>query len=106
MGKELMKAGQPVQAINYFNKAMELAPKNPEAKAEGAYATYLLKNYPGSIALFNAAIRLDPGNALLYKRLGVTYRDSGDRINAAQAFRRYLELYPDAPDRADFQSFR
>lgn len=106
MGKELMKAGNAAQAINYFNKAMELAPKNPEAKAEGAYATYMLKNYPGAIALFNAAIHLDPGNALLYKRLGIAYRDSGDRINATQAFRRYLELYPDAPDRAELQSFR
>ncbi|MFL5813403.1 MAG: tetratricopeptide repeat protein [Bdellovibrionia bacterium] len=105
LGKELVKGGNPVAAITYFNKAMELAPKNSEAKAEGAYTTYLLKNFPGSIALFNAAIRLDPGNAMLYRRLGNTYRDSGDRINATQAYRRYLELYPDAPDRAELQSF-
>jgi tetratricopeptide (TPR) repeat protein len=106
LGKELVKGGNPAQAMTYLNKAMELAPKNSEAKAEGAYTTYLLKNFPGSIALFNAAIRLDPGNALLYRRLGNTYRDSGDRINAQQAYRRYLELYPDAPDRAELQSFR
>jgi tetratricopeptide (TPR) repeat protein len=106
LGKELIKAGNPVVAIGHINKAMELSPKNSDAKAEAAYASYLLKNYAGSIALFNAAIRLDPGNALLYKRLGATYRESGDRMNAAQAFRRYLELYPDAPDRAEYENFR
>ncbi len=106
MGKELIKTGNAAKAITYLNKAMELAPKNAEAKAEGAYATLLLKNFPGAVALFNASIRLDPGNALLYKRLGIAYRESGDRVNAVQAFRRYLELYPDAPDRAELQSFR
>jgi tetratricopeptide (TPR) repeat protein len=105
MGKELIKGGNAVQAINYLNQAMELAPKNAEAKAEGAYASYMLKNFPGSVALFNAAIHLDPGNALLYKKLGDTYRGAGDSMKAAEAYRRYLELYPDAPDRFQLQRY-
>ena len=43
---------------------------------------------------------------MLYKRLGVAYREAGDLGRATTAFRKYLEMEPDAPDRAEFLRYR
>ena len=51
-----------------------------------------------------AAIDLDKANPLLYKRLGLIYRDMNDLSTACTAFRKYLEMEPDALDKADFAS--
>ena len=44
-------------------------------------------------------------SVVLYKRLGMVYRAKGDQGAARQAFRKYLEMEPDAPDKAEFQPF-
>lgn len=106
LGRELVEIGGVNEALTLFNKAMLLAPKSAEAKQESAYANYLLKNYQGAVALYNAALALDSGNPMIYKRLGLVYREMGDSPDAVMAFRKYLEMEPDAPDRAEFERYR
>lgn len=106
LGKEYLKIGDPNHAIGLLNKAMQLAPRAAEPKVELAYANYMAKNYDGAVALYNAALRIDPGNPTLYKRLGLALRDKGDPPGAAKAFQKYLEMEPDAPDRAEFENYR
>lgn len=106
LGKEMIEVGAPQDALALFNKAMQLAPRSPEPKHQSAYANYLLKNYAGAVALYQAALALDKGNPMLYKRLGLAYQETGDVTGAAQAFRKYLEMEPDAPDRAQFERYR
>lgn len=105
LGKELVEAGNPKEALDQFQRAMILTPNASEPKQQAAYANYILKNYQGAIALYNAALGLDRGNPLIYKRLGMVYRAMGDQPNAKQSFRRYLEMEPDAPDKAEFQQY-
>jgi tetratricopeptide (TPR) repeat protein len=105
LGRELLEAGKYPEALALFNKAMQLAPNAGEPKHLSGYANYLLKNYAGAIALYNAAIAKDPGNPLIYKRLGLAYRDVGDAQNAINSFRKYIQMEPDAPDRDQFQRF-
>lgn len=106
LAKEYVDAGAPAEGLKYLSKAMELNPKDPEAKADAAYANYLLKNYTGAIGLYQAALVYDPANPILYKRMGIAYRDAGDQSAATRAFRKYLEMEPDAPDRAEFQRYQ
>jgi tetratricopeptide (TPR) repeat protein len=106
LGKELITAGAPQDAMTYLAKAMSLSPKWAEAKHLAGLANYLMKNYAASVALYQAAITFDQANPLIYKRLGMSYREMGDHTSAAQAFRKYLEMEPDAPDRAMFQKYR
>ncbi len=106
LGRELTAAGQPADALGFLNKAMQSAPKSVEAKSEAAWAHYQLKNYMGAAALYEAALALDKANPMLYKRLGVAYREAGDLGRATTAFRKYLEMEPDAPDRAEFLRYR
>lgn len=106
MGRELVEVRAVSESLTYFNRAMALAPRAAEPKHEAAYANHLLKNFSGAIALYNAALAYDKANPLIYKRLGLAYRDVGDQAQAAQNFRKYLEMEPDAPDRAEFERYR
>lgn len=106
LGKALIETGGAQEALAYLNKAVQLAPKSPQARLEAGYANFLLKNYAGAIALYQAALLYDKGNPLIYKRLGMAYRDLGDLKNAAFSFRKYIEMEPDAPDRAEYERYR
>jgi tetratricopeptide (TPR) repeat protein len=103
LGKELIEVGAFKEAMDQFNKAMMAAPMAAEPKHMSAYANYLLKNYSGAVALYQAALAVDPANPLIYKRLGMAYRAMGDLVGARAAFRKYLEMEPDAVDKAEFE---
>ena len=104
LGNEYIELGDAAGGLKYFNLAMRYAPRAAKPKGNSGWANYLLKNYAGAIALYKAAITIDAGDPLLYKRLGLAYRDMGDPTGACQAFRKYLEMEPDAPDKRAFQS--
>ena len=105
LGKELVSLGDVKGALGHFNKAMQLAPGASEPKHQSGYANLLLKNYPGAIALLSEAQKLDRGNPLIYKRLGLAYLESGDITEARKNFRKYLEVEPEAPDKAEFEKY-
>jgi len=105
LGKTLLEAGKPKEALELFNKAMMIAPQAPEPKHQAGYANYLMKNFQGAVALYNAAIQLDRQNPLLYKRLGMAHRDQGNTTGARTSFKKYIEMEPDAMDRAQFERF-
>ena len=102
LGKEYIEIRAIRDALSLFNKAMQLAPAACEPKLQSGYTNYLLKNYQGAVALYQAAAACDRGNPLVYKRMGLAYRDMGDAQNARLAFRKYIEMEPDAPDRRGF----
>lgn len=103
LGKALLEVNQYEDAFKSFAKAMQLAPALSEPKHWAGWTAFLNKNPEGAVALLRAAQEMDPGNSLIYKRLGIVYKGIGDRINASQNFKKYLEMEPDAPDRAEFQ---
>ncbi len=105
LGKVKIELGDPKGALTHLAKAMGLQPANAEAKLNAALANHRLKNYAGAVALFRAAIQIDPGNPLLYKRLGECYRDMGDLIAARGAFQKYLQMEPDAADKAEIERY-
>lgn len=105
-GNIYMRANNLDLANQNFTKAMELNPLDADAKLGAANVAYLKRQFSAAIALYQSALALDRGNPEIYKRLGFAYRDSGDRTKASQAFRSYLDLAPDAPDRREFEQYR
>lgn len=105
LGKELIEIGEHREALELFNRAIQLAPRAAEPKHLAGYTNYLIKNYPAAMALLTAALAIDKGNSLIYKRLGMIYRDTGDARNAAFYFKKYLEMEPDAPDKSEYQRY-
>jgi tetratricopeptide (TPR) repeat protein len=105
LGKTYVEVGMVQESLNEFVKAMQIAPQSSEAKHQAGYANYLLKNYSAAVALYVAAAAIDKGNPLIYKRLGLAYQALGDGQNAAINFRKYIEMEPDAQDRAQIERF-
>lgn len=106
LGRELLEMGNATDALKYFTQAMQLEPRSSEAKQNAGWANRALRNYPAAVALLSGAIAIDRANPTLYKRLGIVYRDMGDYGAACKAFKKYLEMEPDAPEKADFQGCR
>ncbi len=53
---------------------------------------------------FQDALKLNPGEALAYYRLGNLYRDHGDRVGAQRAWKRFLKLTGDPEQAAVVQA--
>jgi len=84
------------------------APVPPPEPAADAYRAhfdegrrlFLANDVGGAIQAFEAARQAAPGRAPVYKELGRAHMRAGDVGAARAAYRRYLELAPNAADRA------
>jgi tetratricopeptide (TPR) repeat protein len=85
---------------------MEINPQDATAKMGAGYVNYLKRQFPSAIALYQAALALDKGNPEIHKKMGMAYRESGDMPRAAQSFRNYLDLAPDASDHEEYEKYR
>lgn len=67
--------------------------------------TFYLKkgDYDAAIDRFQDAARLQPGLAQPFLLLGEAYEKKDDPADALTAYRKYLDLYPNAPDREKIQ---
>jgi tetratricopeptide (TPR) repeat protein len=101
-GNELLELGYPEEALKLATKAMQLAPKSAGAKQNAGWANYKLKHFQAAVTLIRAALVNDQGNPAIFRRLGIVYRDMGDLASACAAFRKYLEMEPDASDKTEF----
>lgn len=104
LGEQLSAVGSHSESIQAFSQAGEIDPRNADAKSGAGYVNFLKRNYTAAISLLQTAIALDKGNPKHYRRLGDALKASGDREGARRAYQSYLDLYPDAPDRAEVQS--
>jgi len=112
LGKAILDANQGQlsvavvqEAASLFTMAMQYSPGLSEPKHWAGYAAYLQKNYAAAVALLKSAALIDTGNPEIFKKLGQAYREMGDAVGARNSFKRYLDLRPDAPDRAQIQRF-
>jgi tetratricopeptide (TPR) repeat protein len=102
MGRVLIEQNNFQEALQLLMDALSQNPNSAEAKHHAGWANYKLKNFIAATSLFESAIKLDASNPVLYKRLGVIYRDMGDMNQSCNTFKKYLAMEPDAVDKADF----
>jgi serine/threonine-protein kinase len=76
-----------------------VASPGEQALADGSQRM-IAGDLPGALESFSRAARLMPRSAEAQKQLGRAYMRSGDVGRGTEAYRRYLSLAPDAPDRA------
>ena len=60
---------------------------------------FLANDVRGALARFEEAARAMPNDAQVQKQLGRAYMRVGDTARGVNAYRRYLELAPNAADR-------
>ncbi|HEX3763046.1 MAG TPA: tetratricopeptide repeat protein [Kofleriaceae bacterium] len=80
------------------------SPAAPDAKADPAAAyraglqQYARGDNAGALATFRAAAAVTPSFAPTWRGLGLVYEKLGNKALARLAFKRYLQLAPDAGD--------
>jgi tetratricopeptide (TPR) repeat protein len=100
-GQALNRIRDHINALAQLSTALKLNPNYVPALLEAGIANHMLKTYAAAQSMLERASQLDPGNPEIHKRLGLVYYDLGQRDKAKQQFKAYIEMYPNAPDRAD-----
>ncbi|MBS1118375.1 MAG: serine/threonine protein kinase with repeat [Deltaproteobacteria bacterium] len=78
------------------------APQPPKLDAAAAYKTGLQQlvrgDTAGALTTFKSSLATDPGFAPTWRGIGLVYEKLGKKSQAKTAFRRYLQLSPNAGD--------
>src|SRR5208283_2951885 len=82
------------QAINDFNKAIELNPKDAEAYNNRGLAYEYLGNHQKAINDYNKSIKLNPKDAMAYNNRGIAYEYLENHQQAINDFNKAIELNP------------
>ncbi|MBU6374984.1 MAG: tetratricopeptide repeat protein, partial [Bdellovibrionales bacterium] len=103
LGKAFLQINEPERALGHFVQAIKENPNASEPKLQAGQANFVLMRYEAAVAMYQEALRLDGGNPLIYRHLGYVYRAIGDSGSMRWAFEKYLEMEPDAADKAEIQ---
>ena len=93
-GLEAQQQGESEQAIQYYNKAIELNPSSADAYNSRGIAYAKKDELERAIQNFGKAIELNPSSADAYNNRGNVYSDKGELDRAIQDYNKALELNP------------
>lgn len=97
--------GEFEQALQMSNIAMQLSGNSVPVLLQAGIANHGAKSYAAAQSMLERARNLDQGNPLIYKRLGMLYYDLNKYNEMKESFQKYVELYPDAPDRSEVEDY-
>ena len=111
LGNEYFDSNQFMEAIDAYDKALEIKPNSPDVLTDQGVMFKRLGWFDRAIENFSKANKIDPNHATSVYNLGVVYRyDLQDFAKAQEAWTRFLEINPTGPGsdrvRQDLESMR
>jgi cytochrome c-type biogenesis protein CcmH/NrfG len=98
LGNEYFDSNQFMEAIEAYDKALEIQPNSPDVLTDQGVMFKRLGWFDRAIANFTKASEIDPNHATSVFNLGIVYRyDLQDFAKAQQAWTRFLEINPNGP---------
>jgi superkiller protein 3 len=94
IGIDLLNDDKINEAIEYFDKALEIDPKNIIAILSKADALQKLHHYDESLQYFDKALEIDPKNMEILKNKGFLLQRIGGAKQAIKYFDKALEIDP------------
>jgi cytochrome c-type biogenesis protein CcmH/NrfG len=95
------QAHQFKEAASYFNRALEIDPKNVSARTELASCLYYSGDADGALGQLNQALRYNPGDTNALFNLGmIKYRGKNDAAGAVTAWQKLLKANPNLKRKA------
>lgn len=90
--------GASAQPIDPYAPIGPAPGTDPAAAYRTGLQQYARGDTTGALATFRASAASSPGFAPTWRGLGLVYEKVGSKSQARQAFRRYLQLAPNASD--------
>ncbi len=104
LGNALMDTQQFSDAIEAYQKALALDPKNVDVRVDMGTCMRGIGKPEAAVAEFRKAIKIAPNHLNAHRNLGVVLGfDLKDREGAVKEFKIFLELAPNAPDAAQIR---
>jgi cytochrome c-type biogenesis protein CcmH/NrfG len=98
LGNEYFDNNRLVEAIEAYEKALELQPDDPNVLTDQGVMFRRLGWFDKAVQNFTKATELSPNHMASFYNLGVVYRhDLADFPKAIEAWTRFLELNPEGP---------
>ncbi len=98
LGNEYFDSNQFMDAIQAYDKALEIKPDSPDVLTDQGVMFKRLGWFDRAIENFTRANEIDPDHATSFYNLGVVYRfDLQDFDKARKAWTRFLEINPTGP---------
>jgi predicted Zn finger-like uncharacterized protein len=103
IGDAYFTAGRWDEAIKRYEKTLKEAPDLTYVYYKLGRAWAEREQHTKAIDWYKKAVVAEPTNAMPHYYLGYAYKDKNKRKDAAAAFRKYLELKPDAEDKGEIE---
>ncbi|MFL5785502.1 MAG: tetratricopeptide repeat protein, partial [Bacteriovoracaceae bacterium] len=97
--------GDLVQAENFYKKAQKLNPRSYEALVGLADISTRRNNFDLALDLYKKALKQRGDEAELHKKIGDVYRLLGQGALAIESYKMYLEMDPEASDKAQIEKY-
>jgi tetratricopeptide (TPR) repeat protein len=98
LGNEYFDSNQFMDAIEAYDKALEIKPNTPDVLTDQGVMFKRLGWFDRAIENFSKANEIDPSHATSVYNLGIVYRyDLQDFPKAQEAWTRFLEISPTGP---------
>lgn len=99
------KKGDLVQAENFFKKAQRVNPRSYEALVGLADISTRRNNFDLALDLYKKASKQRADEPTLHRKIGDVYRLLGQGSLAIEAYKLYLEMDPEAADKAQIEKY-
>ena len=98
LGNEYFDSNQFMDAIEAYDKALEIRPNSPDVLTDQGVMFKNLGWFDRAIANFTKASEIDPSHATSIYNLGIIYRyDLQDFPKAMEVWTKFLEISPTGP---------
>jgi tetratricopeptide (TPR) repeat protein len=101
----LDKLGRHGDALEVYGEVIPLLDDPGEAYLRVGKIRYAREEYSRAIVNFTAALETLPDSAEAYRGIAMGQRRLGNTAAAVEAFNAYLNLAPDAEDRAEIEAW-
>lgn len=92
LGLAIMSDGNPIDALPWFDKSLEINPRNVTAYSYRGASLYHIGDYREAIDAFSIAIDLDNSNDITIYNRGMAYLKNGEQSQACADFHRACQL--------------
>ncbi len=94
-----------IQAENHYKKAQKLNPRSYEALIGLADLSTRRNNFDLALDLYKKAMKERGEEPILHRKIGDVYRLLGQGTLAIESYKMYLEMEPEAKDKAKIESY-